>query len=154
RATLYAELSGGRYVLAGHIGTLDDTDDDWVAVAERLLHTPYLWGGASAFGLDCSSLVQLSMRMAGLDAPRDSDMQAFGLGEPVDGTDPQRGDLVFWKGHVGIMLGREILLHANGHTNLVSAEPLAQAVRRIAYLYGKPTGYRRLTSSEEAPNAE
>jgi cell wall-associated NlpC family hydrolase len=87
------------------------------------------------------------MRMAGLAAPRDSDMQAAGLGEPLDpGADMsglRRGDLVFWKGHVAIMLDERNIIHANGHTMMVSREPLAEAVERIAYLYGGPTGFRR-----------
>ena len=121
--------------------------EDYVGVAEQLLSTPYLWGGASAFGIDCSGFVQLSMRMTGRSAPRDSDMQAAHLGEPLDpGKDfagLRRGDLVFWKGHIAIMLDGRNIIHANGHTMMVSREPLAEAVERIAYLYGGPTGFRR-----------
>jgi cell wall-associated NlpC family hydrolase len=120
---------------------------DYVAVAETLENAPYLWGGATAFGLDCSGLVQLSMRMAGKSAPRDSDMQAAGLGAPLEAganfTDLRRGDLVFWKGHVAILTDPETVLHANGHTMLVSREKLADAIFRIGYLYGQPTGFRR-----------
>jgi cell wall-associated NlpC family hydrolase len=116
-------------------------------VAEALLSTPYLWGGTSAFGIDCSGLVQLSMRMAGRTVPRDTDMQASGLGEPFDpGADLaglRRGDLVFWKGHVAIMLDGKNIIHANGHAMMVSRERLSDAVERIAYLYGGPTGFRR-----------
>ncbi|TIR46703.1 MAG: NlpC/P60 family protein, partial [Mesorhizobium sp.] len=111
------------------------------------LGTPYLWGGASGFGIDCSGLVQLAMHMAGRQVLRDSDMQAATIGEPL-GPGPEfaglrRGDLVFWKGHVAVMTDPETMIHANGHTMLVSREGFRQAVARIGYLYGSPTGFRR-----------
>jgi cell wall-associated NlpC family hydrolase len=147
RGTRYAVLASGEALVAAHLRPCGEHAGDYVAVAEELLSTPYLWGGASAFGIDCSGLVQLSMRMAGRVAPRDSDMQADGLGEPFDpGSDLaglRRGDLVFWKGHIAIMLDGENIIHANGHTMTVSREKLAVAVERIAYLYGGPTGFRR-----------
>ena len=83
------------------------------------------------------------MRMTGRDVVRDSDMQANTLGTPVERDDLKRGDLVFWQGHVGIMTNEATLLHANGHTMDVAREPLADAIRRIGYLYGQPTIYRR-----------
>ena len=83
------------------------------------------------------------MMMVGRAAPRDSDMQAHGLGEPVAREALQRGDLVFWKGHVGIMEDGETLLHANGHTMTVARENLDDAIRRIGWLYDAPTGFRR-----------
>jgi cell wall-associated NlpC family hydrolase len=147
RGTRYAHLASGGAMVAGHLRPLAEPAADWVAVAETLEHTPYLWGGASGFGIDCSGLVQLAMRMAGRRAPRDSDMQAAGLGEALDpATDPaklRRGDLVFWKGHVAIVTGPDAILHANGHTMLVSREPLSGAIARIGYLYGQPIGFRR-----------
>lgn len=145
RNTLYAQLAGGRYAVASHVAPLAEMQPDWVSVAAQFLNTPYLWGGVSGEGLDCSGLIALALRMVGQDVPRDSDMQEQGLGEAVDGSNLQRGDCVFWKGHVGIMEDSKTLLHANGHTNFVSREPLAEAVERIAYLYGKPTCYRRVT---------
>jgi cell wall-associated NlpC family hydrolase len=147
RGTRYARLASGEALIAGHLKTLGSTAEDFVGVAETFLHTPYLWGGTSAFGLDCSGLIQLAMRMAGRPVPRDTDMQAGSIGEPIDPgedfSELRRGDLVFWKGHVGIMRDGETLLHANGHTMTVASEPLASAVTRIAHLYGQPTGFRR-----------
>jgi cell wall-associated NlpC family hydrolase len=147
RGTHYALLPSGEALITGHLRPLGDVAVDYVAVAEQFLGTPYLWGGTSGFGIDCSGLVQLAMRMAGQNVLRDSDMQAAGLGEPLDpGPDYaglKRGDLVFWKGHVAIMTDAHDMIHANGHTMLVSREGLKDAVERIGYLYGGPTGFRR-----------
>ena len=147
RGTAYALTESGEALVAAHLRPVDEEAGDFVAVAELLERTPYLWGGTSAFGIDCSGLVQLSLRMAGQSVPRDTDMQAGGIGAALDiGEDLaglRRGDLVFWKGHVAIMLDGETVIHANGHTMSVAREPLLQAVERIAYLYGKPTGFRR-----------
>lgn len=147
RGTVYALLDTGDAVVAAHLLPVEEQAADFVAVAETLVLTPYLWGGASPFGLDCSGLVQLSMRIAGKTVLRDTDMQAASIGVPVAANAAlsglRRGDLVFWKGHVGIMTDAETLIHANGHTMMVSVEPLRQAVERIGYLYGGPTMVRR-----------
>ncbi|MCG6114358.1 MAG: NlpC/P60 family protein [Mesorhizobium sp.] len=147
RGTRYARLGSGEAVIARHLQPADWQASDFVGVAEALLHTPYLWGGTSAFGIDCSGIVQLSLRLTGRLVLRNTDMQAGSIGEPLDvGSDLsglQRGDLVFWKGHVGIMRDQEVLLHANGHSMTVASEPLREAVERIAHLYGRPTGFRR-----------
>lgn len=120
---------------------------DFVNHAGRLLETPYRWGGASAFGIDCSGLVQLSMFMSGKYVKRDSDMQSASIGEVIDPGDDfsglQRGDLIFWKGHVAIAEDNETILHANGFSMSVSREPLKQAIQRIEPLYGMPTLCRR-----------
>ena len=144
RGTRYFLLDGGLAIVADHcIPATGALTDDYVAIATRFLETPYLWGGRSGFGIDCSGLVQLAMQMAGRNAPRDSDMQASGLGRLIEREDLTRGDLVFWKGHVAIMEDEKTLVHANGHTMTVAREGLEDAIRRIAWLYAQPTGYRR-----------
>ncbi|RWE73166.1 C40 family peptidase, partial [Mesorhizobium sp.] len=147
RGTHYALLPSGQAIIAGHLRPIGELAEDYVTVAESFLGTPYLWGGVSGFGIDCSGLVQLAMRMTAKDVLRDSDMQAASIGTPFepgpDYTGLQRGDLVFWKGHVAIMTDERDMIHANGHTMLVSREGLKEAVERIGYLYGGPTGFRR-----------
>lgn len=144
RGTRYLTLVDGGSVIAAHCAPLGEVaTTDYVLMAARLLETPYLWGGKSAFGIDCSGLVQISMMMAAKSAPRDSDMQASGLGHEIGFDELRRGDLVFWKGHVAIMEDKETMIHANGHTMSVAREGLKAAVERIGYLYGAPTICRR-----------
>ncbi|MBO6900584.1 MAG: C40 family peptidase [Rhizobiaceae bacterium] len=147
RGTAYAALSTGQSAIADHLEPFSDRAGDYVAVAEKLEHAPYLWGGTSGFGVDCSGLVHLAMRMAGRDVPRDTDMQERALGHEIDpGPDMaglRRGDLVFWNGHVAIMTDGINAIHASGRSMLVTREPIADAVARIAALYGPPTRYRR-----------
>lgn len=127
----FHETAGG-FVLSRHLVAADHRAPDPVSVAERFLHAPYLWGGRSVMGLDCSGLIQLAAMAAGLPAPRDSDMQEA-MGAPLAPDAPlRRGDLVFWAGHVGWMLDAGRLLHANAHHMQVVAEKLAVAVARIA----------------------
>jgi cell wall-associated NlpC family hydrolase len=142
----YAELANGRFAIAGHLAPLDGRNPDFVAVAEQFLGVPYSWGGKTFLGLDCSGLLQTALVAAGIDCPRDSDMQEnLGTALPIDSLKGlRRGDLVFWKGHVGIMTGTDELLHANGHFMQVTREPLATAVTRIAAAYGKMTAIRRI----------
>jgi cell wall-associated NlpC family hydrolase len=147
RGTRYALLDTGEAMILDHLRPIGHRETDYVAAAERFEHTPYLWGGVSGFGIDCSGLVQLSMRMAGISVLRDTDMQATSIGTALDIGDDlaglRRGDLVFWKGHVAIMLDAAFMIHASGHTMRVTREPLADAVARIGHLYGGPTGFRR-----------
>ncbi|CAD7029636.1 peptidoglycan endopeptidase [Pseudorhizobium endolithicum] len=143
RGTRYLTLDDGTALIASHCLPLGQRlTEDYVKVAARFLETPYLWGGRSGFGIDCSALVQLSMMMAGRAVPRDSDMQAA-VGSTIDRAELRRGDLVFWKGHVGIMEDERTLLHANGHTMTVARENFEAAVERIGWLYSQPTGFRR-----------
>lgn len=142
----YWRMSGG-YVFAGHAVPFGTSEPDCAATAERLVGTPYLWGGRTTLGLDCSGLVQLCLETAGLTCPRDADQQERALGHPLppglDGL--RRGDLVFWKGHVGLMLDADRLIHANGHHMAVAVEPLREAVERIAAKsFGAVTAIRRL----------
>ena len=114
----------------------DATRADFVAVAERFVGAPYVWGGKTRLGVDCSGLVQVALQAAGRSCPRDSDMQQAEVGGAVAYADElddlQRGDLVFWKGHVGIMTDGFMLLHANAHHMAVVIEPLKGAATRIA----------------------
>lgn len=150
-AGAYLETPGG-YVFARHSAPVDAREPDYAATAARLAGTPYLWGGRTSLGLDCSGLVQLCLDAAGLPCPRDADMQERALGQALtfDPARPEvaglrRGDFVFWRGHVGLMVDPETLIHANGHHMAVAAEPLAGAVARIAaHSFGAVTGIRRL----------
>lgn len=129
----YSRLQGGDWIFTRHLGDIDTVEPDWVATALSLTGTPYLWGGRSADGLDCSALIQLALQRAGLDCPRDSDQQAAVLGAPVDAgdlADLARGDLVYWPSHVGIVLGDGRLLHANATWMQVVAEPFADVLAR------------------------
>ena len=136
----------GRAYWARHLATLDAPPAaDFVAVAERFVHSPYLWGGRTSAGIDCSGLAQAAMRAAGIAAPRDSDMQEK-MGETVARDETlRRGDLVFWRGHIGLMRDAVTLLHANGYHMAVVSEPLAKAQERIAASGGgEITSIRRL----------
>jgi cell wall-associated NlpC family hydrolase len=136
RGPAFARLIGGGFVPVRHLGGIDDAAPDFVAMAEQFVGTPYVWGGKTRLGMDCSGLVQVAMHAAGRQCPRDSDMQMAELGTPVEaGRDLdglQRGDLIFWNGHVAIVSGASTLLHANAHRMAVAAEPLRPAVDRIA----------------------
>ena len=128
----FARLQEGGLIYASHLLAVDTPAPDWVAMAEIFLNAPYLWGGKTWSGIDCSGLVQVALQAGGIEAPRDSDMlQAFAA-EDVATRPRARGDLVFWRGHVGVMRDSETLLHANGFFMQVTSEPLAVAMARIA----------------------
>ena len=144
-----AVTPSGGYLSAAHLAPLDWNETDFVAVAERFLGTPYLWGGKTVLGLDCSGLVQVALNACGVACPRDSDMQEAALGTAVS-ADPSalsRGDLIFWKGHVAIVRDRSSLLHANAYHMAVAVEPINEAVVRIRNAGSKITGIRRTASS-------
>ncbi len=129
----FFRLAGGGYVFKKHVATTDGAmTPDYVFTAGRLLNTPYLWGGRTPRGIDCSGLVQLALEMAGIDSPRDSDQQREAFGKPLlrhwQDTAWKRGDLVFFAGHIGIMTGPDHIIHASGHHMMVVAEPLVDAV--------------------------
>lgn len=134
--------SSGGWFIEEHLAPLDQPAGDFVAVAEQFVGTPYYWGGRESLGLDCSGLVQQALYAAGRTCPRDSDLQAA-MGEPVETL--RRGDLVFWRGHVAIMVSDSEIIHANAYYMAVVIEPLAEAIARtISRGGGEPTGYRRI----------
>jgi cell wall-associated NlpC family hydrolase len=143
-----AVTQAGGYVPVAHLNLLGEVETDFVAVAERFVGVPYLWGGKTALGIDCSGLVQVALTACGTACPRDSDMQEAALGTPVaaapDFSDLKRGDLVFWKGHVAIVREPGSLLHANGFHMAVAVEPMAQAVARIRASGSEITSIRRI----------
>jgi cell wall-associated NlpC family hydrolase len=131
----FLALASGGFVIAEHVRKLDEPARDFVDVALGFRGTPYLWGGRTSLGVDCSGLVQLASEAAGLSCPRDADMQANEVGRQLDRQHADalaRGDLVFWDGHVGIMTGAQDLVHASAYQMMVVEEPLAEARARIA----------------------
>ena len=139
----FVELATGGFVYARHVCTIDMFARDFVDVAEQFNTTPYLWGGRTRLGLDCSGLVQLALEAADVPCPRDSDMAAAELGQtvlvPSDLEGLRRGDLIYWPGHCGIMIDAVMLLHANGHHMSTVIEPLSQVARRIRKAGGGST---------------
>lgn len=139
----YVAAAGG-WIKARHLAPIEAQEEDWVAAAERLLGAPYLWGGESVEGVDCSGLIQVALEQAGRPCPRDSDQQERALGEALPADAPlRRGDLIFWKGHVGVMLNSVKLLHANATAMLCAQEDLAAATARIAAQGDGPVTSRR-----------
>jgi cell wall-associated NlpC family hydrolase len=135
----FLALKGGGFIIAAHVRTLAEHARDFVDVALSFSGTPYLWGGRTSLGVDCSGLVQLAREAAGLPCPRDADMQAKEVGHPLElqgGAPLARGDLVFWDGHVGIMTSAQDLVHASAYHMVVVEEPLADAKARIATASG------------------
>ena len=130
----FARIAPGGFVFAGHLAPLESVVSDWVATAERFAGTPYVWGGKTHAGIDCSGLVQIALAAAGIACPRDTDQQEAALGRDCAAEPRQRGDLVFWDGHVGIALDATRLLHANTFHMQVEAEPLADAIARTSRL--------------------
>jgi hypothetical protein len=146
RGRRFGVTTSGGCVVLGHLAPIDALETDPVGVAERFVGTPYLWGGKSSLGLDCSGLVQTALRAVGVLAPRDTDMQEKVVGSPIslDPAEWRRGDLVFWPGHVAYVRDRSTLLHANAHHMAVAIEDTAAALARIAASDGPPSSARRL----------
>jgi hypothetical protein len=136
----YVEIESGLFLHQRHLAPLDH--GDFVAVAERFVGVSYVWGGKTYAGLDCSGLIQTALAATGVQAPRDTDMMEKELGVAVPAA-TQRGDLVFWKGHMGVMVDATRLLHANAFHMSTVIEPLEEAMARIEKVAGPVTSIRR-----------
>jgi cell wall-associated NlpC family hydrolase len=143
----FAVTSAGHYVPKQHVAAIETVETDYVAIAERFVGTPYLWGGKSSLGIDCSGLVQVALTAIGTGCPRDSDMQESGLGRALSETERQhlrRGDLIFWKGHVAIVRDADTIVHANAHHMATAIEDTRGAIARIKAAGSDVTSIRRL----------
>jgi hypothetical protein len=143
----FAVTRDGWYLPLPHVGRIDRHADDFVGVAEQFAGTPYLWGGKSSLGIDCSGLVQVSLNAAGTGCPRDSDMQQDSLGRALDASESkqlQRGDLIFWKGHVAIVRDADTIVHANAHHMATTIENTRDAIARIKAAGSEITAIKRL----------
>ncbi len=150
----FAELSRGGFIFADHLVGIRERARDFVRVAERFVGVPYLWGGKTALGIDCSGLVQISLRAAGIPCLRDSDMQMQSAGEPRDPANIeaiQRGDLLFWKGHVAIAQSADWMVHASGHHMEVVVEPIRRALERTAETHGPLVAILRPQVQQQPP---
>ena len=132
------------YIPFRHLVPIADKGSDFVAVAERFLGSPYLWGGKTSLGIDCSGLVQIALNACGHHCPRDTYMQEASLGKPVASSDLRRGDLIFWQGHVAIARDAQTMIHANAFHMAVAIEPIAEAVARIRDMGSEITSVKRL----------
>jgi cell wall-associated NlpC family hydrolase len=150
----FAITAQGGFIPARHLAPIDTFESDYVAVAERFVDAPYLWGGKTHLGIDCSGLVQVAAAACGIACPRDSDMQENALGDTVSVLGalsmPQRGDIIFWPRHVALVRDRKTIIHANAYHMAVAIEPLDQAIARIKAAGSEVTSVRRVTIRAQA----
>jgi cell wall-associated NlpC family hydrolase len=132
------------YIPFRHLVPVADKGTDFVAVAERFVGSPYLWGGKTRLGIDCSGLVQIALNACGHPCPRDTYMQEAAFETSVTLSELQRGDLIFWKGHVAIARDAETMIHANAFHMAVAIEPVQEGVARIRAMGGDVTSVKRL----------
>ena len=151
QAERFSEIQFGlhtAFVPTAHIRSIDERVADFVAVAEQFVGVPYVWGGRTSVGLDCSALVQLSLAEAGIRVPRDSDQQCASLGIQVGKSEAlgatRRGDLVFWKGHVAIALDERRIIHANAFAMAVSIDEAIPFARQVEASEGPVIAINRL----------
>jgi cell wall-associated NlpC family hydrolase len=147
----FAITAANEFLPLRHLVDMHHRERDFVGIAERFLGVPYLWGGKTSLGLDCSALVQLSLSACGMPCRRDSDMQEASLASKIepaaDLSNLQRGDLIFWEGHVAIVRDKSTLIHANAYHMMVAIEPIAEAVERIRAAGFEISSVRRLEGS-------
>jgi cell wall-associated NlpC family hydrolase len=144
----FAVTREGWHLPRPHLGGIDEMAADFVAVAERFVGTPYLWGGKCSIGIDCSGLVQVALNAAGTGCPRDSDMQRDSLGRalsPAEAEHLQRGDLIFWKGHAAIVRDADSIVHANAHHMAAVVENTREAIARIKAAGNEIAAIKRLS---------
>lgn len=142
----FMPLAGGHWVFARHVAIVGDYDDDPVSVAECFVGVPYLWGGRTMLGMDCSGLVQISLAACGFRVHRDSGTQFASLGRLLGKDETaQRGDLAFFPGHVGWMLDHQYILHANATNMAVTIDRLEEVIAWVAAETEEPPfyGFRR-----------
>ena len=144
----FAVTREGWYLPRQHVGAIGSHVGDFVGVAEQFVGTPYLWGGKTGLGIDCSGLVQVALNAAGIGCPRDSDLQEVGLGRALEQAQAKRlrrGDLIFWKGHVAIVRNADSIVHANAHHMATVIESTREAVARIKAAGSEITSIKRLS---------
>jgi cell wall-associated NlpC family hydrolase len=140
----FFETDDGLFIPKPHVRPAKKPFADPATVAQLFFGAPYLWGGNSIWGIDCSGLVQAAMLASGHPCPGDADLQEEAAGEPLpEGEAMRRGDLLFWSGHVAMAVDGETIVHANAHTMSVAYENLNETIARVEGSGGGPVTSRR-----------